>query len=213
MPGVPINRKVLSPIIISSCLPSCSLCSWCRGSWEIASSCLRYLLVSPFLEVWNGMVVPVVPGTHKFLSPIRISSCLPSCSLCSLGAGWWRRGSWEIASACLPSYSPRVSLLVTWEPDRGAGGLGRSASLVSHHLSPLVSLLVTWEPDSDAEGPGNSSILVSNHNNLLSSSPFLHSRHTSPLVCLFVAWEPDGGVGGPGKSRALVSHHNSLVSD
>ena len=76
------------------------------------------------------MVVPGVPGNHQVLSPIIISSCLHSCSL---GAGWWCRGSWKIESACLPSYSPRVSLLVTWEPGRGAGVLGDR-----HLLSPII---------------------------------------------------------------------------
>ena len=86
----------------------------------------------------------------------------------------------------------------------------RNARLPSY--SSRVSRLVTWEPDSGAGGPGKSSILVSNHNNLLSSSPFLHSHHISPLVCLFVAWEPDGGARGPGKLQGLVSHHNVLLS-
>ena len=148
------------------------------------------------------MVVPGVKGNRQVLSPIIICSCLPSCSLCSLGAGWWCRDSWEIASACLPSYSPRVSLLVTWELDRGAGGLGRSASLVSDQsllVSPFLSL------GNQCGGSRKSSIVSSNHNNLLSSSPFLHSHHISPLVCLSVAWEPDGGVAWQIASPCLPS--------
>ena len=43
VPGVPGNRKFLSPIIV---------------------------LLSPFLEVWNGIVVP---GSRELLT-----SCLPS---------------------------------------------------------------------------------------------------------------------------------------
>ena len=61
---------------------------------------VRELASSSLLEVGNRMVAPGVPGTRKFLSPVIISSCLPSCSL---GTGWWCQGSRELVSSCLPS--------------------------------------------------------------------------------------------------------------
>ena len=69
--GVSGNRQVLSPIIISSCLPSCS-----------------------------RMVVPRVTGNRQVLSTITISCCLPSWRF---GSGWWCQRSREIDRSGLPS--------------------------------------------------------------------------------------------------------------
>ena len=93
------------------------------------------------------MVVLGVPENRHSLSPIIISFCLSSCSL---GAGWWCRGSQELASSCLPSKSARVSLLVAWEPDGGPRGLGKSPVFVSHHIFSFCLYFCSLEPDGGA---------------------------------------------------------------
>ena len=82
--GVPGTLKFLSPIIISSCLHI-------LAAWELDGGAGNpgNQILSPILDILNGIMVPEVPQTCKLLFPIIISSCLLSCSL---GTGWWCRG-------------------------------------------------------------------------------------------------------------------------